>query len=141
LRCREPECRTRVRRVPFDVASPKFGARGPLIQPYACWVAEHLKVDAAHALETSGVVGDDAEELRSELARIAREWDDVSSGWSGAAATAYASLWEEWREGAAKLVEILAESTRRLEHAAVAYDGQEVRSATTLRSVPVEMGL
>lgn len=104
-------------------------------------MAEHLKVDATRTLGTSHVVNGDAEELREELARIAREWNDVSSGWSGAAASAFASLWEEWHDGAVKLVEILAESTRRLAHAAVAYDDQEDRSAKTARTMPVEIGL
>ncbi len=104
-------------------------------------MAEHLKVEAARALDTSQVVGEDAEELRVELTRIARKWDDVSSGWSGAAASAFATLWEEWHDGAVKLVEILAETTRRLGHAAVAYEDQEDHSAKTLREIPVEIGL
>ncbi len=100
-----------------------------------------LKVDEALTLDTSHAVNGDAEELRAELARIARGWDNVVSGWSGAAASSYAALWEEWHDGAAKLVEILAESTRRLEHAAAAYEDREDRSATMLRTVPVEIGL
>ena len=104
-------------------------------------MAEHLKVDVAKALDTSHVVSEDAEDLRAELTRIAREWDDVPSGWSGNASSAFATLWEEWHYGAVKLVEILAETTRRLGHAAVAYEDQEeFRSGKSLR-VPVEIEL
>ena len=99
-------------------------------------MAEHLKVDPAQALKTSQVVSGDAEVLRGELARICQQWDNVS-GWSGAAASASAFVWEEWHDGAAKLVELLAESTRRLGHAAVAYENQEDSSAKTLRKCPL----
>jgi WXG100 family type VII secretion target len=104
-------------------------------------VAEHLKVDVAETLTTSQVVSDDADELRAELARLSREWDNVASGWSGAAASAFAPLWDEWHDGAAKLVETLAESCRRLERSAVAYEEQESGSADLLRIVPAEIGL
>ena len=131
--------------IPFSLTkiSPphKISAGGAFHRPYASSVAEHLKVDVAKALDTSHVVSEDAEDLRAELTRIAREWDDVPSGWSGNAASAFATLWEEWHDGAVKLVEILAETTRRLGHAAVAYEDQEeFRSGKSLR-VPVEIEL
>ena len=47
---------------------------------------------------------------------------------------------EEWHDGAVKLVEILAETTRRLGHAAVAHEDQEDHSGKSLR-VPVEIEL
>lgn len=100
-----------------------------------------LKVDAALTLDTSHGVNGAADELRAELGRIARGWDDISSKWSGAAASAFASQWEDWHDGATRLVEILAESTRRLGHAAATYQDRENRSATMLQTMPVEIGL
>jgi WXG100 family type VII secretion target len=84
-------------------------------------------------------VNGDAEELRAELAMLSREWDTVISGWSGAAASTYAALWEDWHDGAAKLVETLAASSQLLEQAAATYGEQETRSAQAVRSVPAEV--
>lgn len=86
-------------------------------------------------------MGGDAEELRSKLTRLSKEWDSVWSGWSGAAAASYAALWEEWHTGAAKLVETLARSSQLLERAAVSYDEQEIASAGWVRAIPVEVEL
>jgi WXG100 family type VII secretion target len=98
-------------------------------------VASQIRVDAPRALETSYVVGGDAEGLRAELARLSREWDNVVAGWSGAAASSYAALWEEWHDGAAKLVETLAHSSQLVDRAAVAYGQTETTSAQSVRSV------
>jgi WXG100 family type VII secretion target len=91
-------------------------------------------------LTTSHAVGGEAEGLRAELGRLSQEWDSVVSGWSGAAASSYAALWEEWHDGAAKLVETLARSSQLLQRAAVAYDEQETASAGSVRSMPVGIG-
>lgn len=101
----------------------------------------NVRVDAPRAVETSQAVAGDAEELRAELARLSHEWDAVLSGWSGAAASSYASCWEEWHDGAANLVERLAQSSQLLEEAAVAYDSQEAASARAVRFVPAEVDL
>jgi WXG100 family type VII secretion target len=79
--------------------------------------------------------------LRAELATLSREWDNVISGWSGAAASSYAALWEEWHDGAAKIVETLAKSSRLLERAAVRYDEQETTSARSVRNIPTGIDL
>jgi len=104
-------------------------------------MADHLKVDVNEAFKTSHAVSNDAEELREELSRISQEWGNVSHGWSGAAASAYTSIWEEWHEGAANLVEALAESSRRLGQAAVSYEQQDTVSAHRLDSLSIELGL
>jgi WXG100 family type VII secretion target len=104
-------------------------------------MADHLRVTADVAFNTAHAVSNDAEELREELARLSREWDNISRGWSGTAASALASIWEEWHEGAAKVVEALAESSRCLAEAAVRYDEQDGVSAGKLGSVAMELGL
>jgi WXG100 family type VII secretion target len=60
---------------------------------------DFLKVNAEQAFNTAHAVSNDAEELREELSAIVREWDHIARGWSGAAAAAYTSIWEEWQEG------------------------------------------
>jgi WXG100 family type VII secretion target len=101
----------------------------------------NVRVDAPRAVETSHAVAVDADELRAELSRLSHEWGTVLSGWSGAAASSYADRWEEWHDGAAKLVERLAQSSQLLERAAKAYDEQEAASARAVRSVPAEVDL
>jgi len=104
-------------------------------------MTDNLKVDTDQAFSTAHAVCNDAEELRDELSAIVREWDSMSRGWSGTAASAFTSIWEEWHEGAAKVVETLAESSRRLAEAAVRYDDQDHDSAGRLGSAVMDMGL
>jgi WXG100 family type VII secretion target len=104
-------------------------------------MADLLRVDADAAFNTSHVVCNDAEELREELARLSREWDNLSHGWSGVAASAFTPAWEEWHEGAAHIVEALAESSRRLAQAAVLYEERDNNSAEMLGSTGSGIGL
>jgi WXG100 family type VII secretion target len=101
----------------------------------------HLSVDTDHAYQTSRAVANDAQELRDELTGLQRDWDNLSRGWSGAAAAAYSAIWAEWVEGATTLVDSLVESSHELGLAAVAYSEQDAGSAATLRSVPMDLGL
>ena len=101
----------------------------------------NVRVDAPHVVKTSHAVTGDADELRAELSRLSHEWSAVLSGWSGAAASSYADHWEEWHDGAAKLVARLAQSSQLLERAATAYDDREAASIRAVRSVPAEVDL
>jgi WXG100 family type VII secretion target len=103
-------------------------------------MADHLRVDADAAFNGSHVISNEAEELREELSRLSREWDNLSHGWSGVAASAFARTWEEWHEGAAKVVEALAESSRRLAQAAVLYEERDNNSAQMLGSTGSGIG-
>ena len=104
-------------------------------------MADHLRLDADAAFNTSHAVSNDTEDLREELSRISRQWDNLSHGWSGVAASAFAPAWEEWHEAAARIVGELAESARRLAQAAVLYEKADTASAHTLGADGVEMGL
>jgi WXG100 family type VII secretion target len=101
----------------------------------------HVRVDVDQAYNTSRAVGNDAQELRDELVGLKRDWDNLSGGWSGVAASAYAAIWAEWLEGAATLVDALAESSRNLGLAAVLYSDQDVESAARIDSVPLDLGI
>jgi WXG100 family type VII secretion target len=98
---------------------------------------DHLRVGADQAYNTSRAVGNDAEELREELAGLQRDWDNLSRGWSGVASSAYSGIWSEWLEGATTLVNALAESSHNLGVAAVSYSEQDAGSAAALRSTPL----
>ena len=104
-------------------------------------MADHLRVDADAAFNAAHVVSNEAEELREELARLSREWDNLSHGWSGVAASALTPAWDEWHEGAAGIVEVLAESSRRLSQAAVLCEERDNNSAEMLGSTGSGIGL
>ena len=101
----------------------------------------HLRVDTDRAYNTSRAVGNDAEELREELAGLQRDWDNLSREWSGVASSAYSAIWCEWLEGATRLVDALAESSHKLGVAAVSYSERDASSAAALRSTPIDLGL
>jgi WXG100 family type VII secretion target len=100
-----------------------------------------MRVDADAAYSTSHAVSNDAQELREELASLQRQWDNLSRGWSGAASSAYSSIWTEWLDGASKLVDALAESSHNLGVAAVRYAEQDADSVTAVNSTTLDLGL
>jgi WXG100 family type VII secretion target len=102
---------------------------------------DHLNVDSDAAYQTSHAVSNDAEDLRDELATLEQHWDNVSRGWSGAASSAFSSIWAEWHQGAVTLVGALAESSRNLGVAAVRYAEQDAESAATVNSATLDLGL
>lgn len=104
-------------------------------------MARQLEVDTDRVFATSRAVGNDAEELRDELAQIAKDWDNLSRSWSGNAAAAYAGIWSEWHEGATSLVDALADTSDKLGRAAAAYEERDGSSAEVVGSTPFEVRL
>lgn len=102
---------------------------------------DRLRVTADEAFATSHAVGNDAEELRDGLSSLAQGWENLLHGWSGAASSAYATIWEEWHDGATRLIDALAESSHRLGAAAVRYGEQDATSAEALDSSITDLGL
>ncbi|MBY0442206.1 MAG: WXG100 family type VII secretion target [Mycobacteriaceae bacterium] len=70
-----------------------------------------------------------AYELNDGVAGLSRDWDSLSRGWSGAAASAFAPAWEDWHQGVTALVAMLADWSDRLARAAVAYEQQDCQAA------------
>jgi WXG100 family type VII secretion target len=101
---------------------------------------DHLRVDADHAYNTSHAVSNDAEELREELAQLQQEWDNLSHGWSGVAASAYSAIWADWLQGATTVVDALAESSHELGVAAVRYSEGDAGSATAIDASAMDLG-
>lgn len=104
-------------------------------------MADHLTVDADAAFNASRALSNDAEELRDELVNLAAEWKNVTHGWTGVAASAYAPLFDEWRDNAQELIDSLGESARCLAEAAVLYQQQDAHSAADVDATAIEMGL
>ncbi|MCT7361370.1 hypothetical protein A7G45_00970 [Mycolicibacterium llatzerense] len=106
---------------------------------------KQLTVDTDAALNAAQGVSTDAAELRQELARLEREWQDIAHGWKGSAAGAYTALWEQWHDAATKVVQSVSESAQKLNQAAALYTQQDEESANVVRSasphLTAEMGL
>jgi WXG100 family type VII secretion target len=102
---------------------------------------DHLKVDTDRVYNTSRAVGNDAQDLREELAGLQRDWDNLSREWSGVASSAYSAIWHEWLEGATTLIDALADSSHSLGVAAVAYSERDAGSAAALHATPIDLGL
>lgn len=92
-------------------------------------VPESLMVNSGEAFNTGQAVMGQAVELREELDRLGEEWDRLSDGWSGAAASAYTSAWQDWHQGALKLVDSLSDLSEKLCRAAVHYEQQDADAA------------
>jgi WXG100 family type VII secretion target len=102
---------------------------------------DHLNVDSDEAYNTSHAVSNDAEDLREQLGTLEQHWDNLSRGWSGAASSAFSSIWAEWHDGAVTLVDALAESSRNLGLAAVRYAEQDAESAANVSAATIDLGL
>lgn len=100
-----------------------------------------LEVDPDIAFHTSRSVGSDAVELHEQLAGLQREWENLSRGWSGPAASVYSPLWEEWLDGANTLVDTLEELSRKVAEAAAAYLDQDGSAAASVDSTAINFGL
>ena len=104
-------------------------------------MSDQLTVDADAAFNASRALSNDAQELREELARLAHEWRNLTHSWTGTAASAYAPLFDEWRDNAHELVESLDDSARRLAEAAARYQEQDTSAAARLEDTVSRMGL
>jgi WXG100 family type VII secretion target len=76
-----------------------------------------------------------AEELRAGMASLDDEVNTVVGGsWSGAASSAFGSVWREWHEGAAHIVEGLTMMSGLLDEAAPKYIGSDGAGASAIDS-------
>ncbi|KZS74109.1 hypothetical protein A4G29_14765 [Mycobacterium kansasii] len=60
------------------------------------------------------VLANQADELQDELDSITCDWRELSSTWTGVAASAFEPPWVEWHAGAVKSAEILSEHSQLL---------------------------
>lgn len=97
-------------------------------------MADHLMAKPGEVFNTAHTVANHAAELHEELDRLTREWDNLSHGWSGVAASAFTEPWEEWQQGATKLIELLDESSHRLAQAAVMYEEEDASAARSVEA-------
>src|SRR5579884_2970479 len=100
-------------------------------------VAE-LRMQLDAMVITAQFLGKQADELQAELDSITKEWAEVSTTWTGVAASAFDPPFDEWHYGAITVVSILAEESRLLSSAAAAMAANEGNSAQALSSVAVD---
>ena len=88
-----------------------------------------MMVSPDEVFTAAQAVRNQAYELNDGLAGLSRDWDSLSRGWSGVAASAFAPAWQDWQEGVTTLVAMLADWSDRLARAAVAYEQQDCAAA------------
>lgn len=98
-----------------------------------------LMVNSAGVFDVAHAMSNQAQELRDELNQLSNEWDCLAHSWSGVAAASFTPAWENWYEGAAKLVEALVDRADRLGRAAVAYEEQDDDAAGAVGSAGAQI--
>jgi WXG100 family type VII secretion target len=79
----------------------------------------NLGVETSALVAVAGELNSVAEGLRSGVTSLDSEVTGLlGSGWSGEAASAHSGVWQEWREGAHRVVEGLATMSGLLQEAA-----------------------
>ena len=96
---------------------------------------ETLRVDPAVLHRVARAVDGGAEDLRNRLAELDRQVGAVLGGWHGAAGSAYAAGWEQWRRGAGEVWAGLSILAGGLAEAGTDYRENETDSARALREV------
>lgn len=66
-----------------------------------------FSAQTSEMLSASDLAADASIDLKNELERITHAWEDLSSTWEGRAASAFRPEWDEWTEGATKVIEAL----------------------------------
>ena len=98
-------------------------------------VADRISMEVEHTVSTAQAVGNRADDLRAELDRLARDWQQLSSTWTGVAASAYTPPWREWHEAATVLMHSLREMSELLVQNAISMNDRDDTSARMLGSV------
>ena len=82
-----------------------------------------------------------ADRLRDDRDRVAQEVDGLlDGGWSGAAATAYADGWDDWKQAAARVLAGLDTMGQLLEAAHVDLARSDVSSGDSIAQLAERLG-
>jgi WXG100 family type VII secretion target len=98
-------------------------------------LAEVLAMNQEAMVSTAQFLANQAEELHSELDGITRHWRELSSTWTGVAASAFDGPWDEWHYGAWTAVAILQEHSYLLMRALALTLEHEGTAASALGAV------
>ncbi len=86
-------------------------------------------------LAVSDLAADAATDLKNELDQLSRVWEDLSSTWEGRAASAFRPEWDEWAEGAGKVIAALDGSAKLLAQHAYQFTDTDTASGGSISSV------
>ena len=97
--------------------------------------SDDLRVDPMVMQGFAQALRGGAEDLRSRLAELDAQVNEMLGGWHGASGSAYASAWELWRRGAGEVEAGLSMLARSVARAGRGYQENEALSARALRGV------
>lgn len=94
-----------------------------------------LRVQGEAMATTAQFLAQQADDLDNELGDITSRWNELSSTWTGKAASAYEPAWDEWHDNAQKVVAILHEHSDLLKQALSMALEHESQASSQLGSV------
>ncbi|WP_197508404.1 WXG100 family type VII secretion target [Mycobacterium sp. E802] len=97
-------------------------------------MAKSLTTDWESMVSSARLLAEQAAQLAAELDSIEKERDDLTSTWTGAAASTFAPVWREWHDGAQRVARALDESCDLLRQAATTYVDQDNEGAQAIAS-------
>ncbi|HEY2501599.1 MAG TPA: WXG100 family type VII secretion target [Mycobacterium sp.] len=97
--------------------------------------SDDLRVDPLVMQGFAQALRGGAEDLRTRLAELDAQVNEMLGGWRGASGSAYAAAWELWHRGAGEVEAGLSMSARLVAEAGGAYQENETVSARALRGV------
>jgi ESAT-6 family protein len=92
-----------------------------------------MKLEAM--VSTAQFLANQADELHAELDSITSDWQELSSTWTGVAASAFDPPWDEWHYGAQTAVAILQEHSDLLMRSVALMVEHESTAASALGAV------
>lgn len=94
-----------------------------------------LNVDPAQLHAVSGLAAEVARDLQRELDQLTHRWEDLSSTWDGVASRAYRPEFDEWRQGAEKVIAALDSTSVALVQHGYAFGQTDGSSASGIAGV------
>lgn len=97
--------------------------------------SDNLRVDPMVMQGFAQALRGGAEDLRTRLAELDEQVNEMLGGWRGASGSAYAAAWELWHRGAGEVEAGLSMLAKLVAQAGEAYQENETVSARALRGV------
>ncbi|MBB4853393.1 WXG100 family type VII secretion target [Mycobacteroides chelonae] len=94
-----------------------------------------FSTQTSEMLAASDLAADAATHLKNELERLSQVWEDLTSTWEGRASSAFRPEWDEWAEGATKVIDALDGSAKLLAQHAYTYTDLEANNSGNISSV------
>ena len=96
-----------------------------------------LSVKLEAMISSAQTLANQADELKAELDSITQQWGELSSTWTGAAASAFDPPWDEWHYGAVTVMALLHDHAETLRFSAAAYASHEQGATQAVQSIHV----